>query len=44
MKKIIALVALAGGALSEFSSELKTKYSIEILTAGKAGTEPKVGD
>lgn len=38
MKKIITLVALAAGAFSKFSSELTTKYSIEVLNEGKEGT------
>lgn len=44
MKSILTVLALACGAFSKFSPELTKKYSIEVLTEGKSGTEPKLGD
>lgn len=44
MKKLFALAAVAACALSEFTSELVEKYSIEVLNEGDSGTAPSVGD
>ena len=44
MKKIFALGTLVACAFSELTSELKEKYSIEVLEEGEVGTEPAIGD
>ncbi len=44
MKILLSALALLVPTLSTFSDDLISKYNLEVLTQGKEGTEPKVGD
>ena len=44
MKKIFALACSIACAFSEFTPELVEKYSIEVESEGRPGSEPAVGD